>query len=245
MPFFWEYFKFRVRGLPTPDPATFAFLKPGMLVFDVGANLGNYSQVFLDRQARVVAIEPQSYCCRFMRRRFAGRADMTVLRCGAGAESGTREMLISSAHVLSSFNRVWVDRVNKTSRFGGNRIVWQKREQAEIVTLDQLVERYGTPNYIKIDVEGLEQEVLRGLHHSIDYVSFEFTLPELPHDAIACIRLLMANGAYEFRSLLNTGEESWISAEAIERELRELSASGRLHNGDVFARRQSAITVAS
>jgi hypothetical protein len=107
-----------------------------------------------------------------------------------------------------------------------------------------LIEEYGQPDYIKIDVEGLEQDVLRGLRRPIDYVSFEFTLPELPHDAIACVRLLMANGAYRFLSLIDTQAPVWVSADDIERELRELSASRRLHNGDVFARLESAAAVA-
>src|SRR5689334_4646326 len=38
------------------------FVGPGDLVFDVGANVGHVTKVFLRAGARVVAIEPQSIC---------------------------------------------------------------------------------------------------------------------------------------------------------------------------------------
>ena len=38
------------------------FIKKGDLVFDVGANLGNRTKIFLKLGARVVAIEPQPFC---------------------------------------------------------------------------------------------------------------------------------------------------------------------------------------
>src|SRR3954468_275364 len=104
----WDYFKFRVRGLPRPGTEAFDFIRPGMLVFDIGANLGNYSQVFLDRGAKVVAVEPQTYCHDFLRLRFRGNPNITLVKYGMGAQEEEKELLISSAHTLSSFNSEWV-----------------------------------------------------------------------------------------------------------------------------------------
>jgi hypothetical protein len=49
--------------------------------------------------------------------------------------------------------------------------------------------QYGTPDFIKIDVEGYEYQVLQSLHTPISMIAFEFT-PTLPHLAIQCIELI-------------------------------------------------------
>lgn len=230
----WDYFKFRVRGLPKPDAQPFAFIKEGWLVFDVGANLGNYSALFLEKKAKVIAVEPQSYCVDFLQLRFKNNASIKIIRCGLGAKEEEKELMVSSAHTLSSFNKEWVDGVNKTERFKPSNAVWEKKEKIPMRTLEGLIAAFGLPSYLKIDVEGYEKEVLRGLKQPVKMVSFEFTIPELANDAVECVQLLMQVGNYEFLSI---GEnKNWISAEAIEREIRQLENAGELIGGDIFAR---------
>lgn len=60
-----------------------------------------------------------------------------------------------------------------------------------MVTLDSAIQRFGTPFFCKIDVEGWELEVLRGLTQPLPLVSFEFHLND--HDVrktIACLETL-------------------------------------------------------
>jgi len=234
----WEYFKFMVRGLPKPDSDDFNFIEPGMLVFDIGANLGNYSQLFFDKQSRVVAVEPQVDCCRFLRRRFRATAGkVTIVNRGIGAHVGHEELRVSSSHTLSSFSTDWIDRVRATKRFESDHAVWNRREVVEMTTLDALILTYGCPDYLKIDVEGYEREVLRGLSRQVRFVSFEFTIPELVGDAIECLELLKRNGRYEFVSLLEPhSPRRWVGSDTLVAEIRALEASGRLCNGDVLAR---------
>lgn len=233
----WDYFKFRVRGLPKPDAKPFDFIQPGSLVFDIGANLGNYSAVFLEKKAKIIAIEPQTYCVDFLRLRFGNNPAIKIIRCGLGAKEEEKELLISSAHTLSSFNKEWVDGVNKTERFKPSNAVWEKKESIPMRTVDSLISEYGLPSYLKIDVEGYEKEVLRGLHQPVERVSFEFTIPELASDASECVKLLSLIAKYEFMSIKqNEGTEKWISAGEIENEIRELEQAGVLAGGDIFAR---------
>ncbi len=233
----WDYFKFRVRGLPKPDAKPFDFIQPGALVFDVGANLGNYSAVFIEKKAKVIAVEPQSYCVDFLKLRFANNAAIKILHCGLGAKEEEKVLLVSSAHTLSSFNKEWVEGVNKTERFKPSNAVWEKKEKIPMKTLDGLISKFGLPSYLKIDVEGYEKEVLRGLHQPVENVSFEFTIPELANDAVECVSLLTKIAAYEFLSIKEeSGKEKWISSNEIEQEIRELEKSGKLLGGDIFAR---------
>jgi hypothetical protein len=65
-----------------------AFIKPGDLVFDIGANRGNRSVIFHDLlEARVIAVEPQPGCQRLLREVFAGAPRFTLEPVGLGSEA--------------------------------------------------------------------------------------------------------------------------------------------------------------
>src|SRR5690349_7677956 len=59
-------------------------IRPGNLVFDVGANYGEYSQMFMRLGARVIAMEPNPSCARILAR--CRSKDLTV-RCQAVGDS--------------------------------------------------------------------------------------------------------------------------------------------------------------
>ena len=52
---------------------------------------------------------------------------------------------------------------------------WADHAVVPVTTLDALIDRYGLPAFCKIDVEGFEEAVVRGLSRPIPSVSFEFT----------------------------------------------------------------------
>jgi FkbM family methyltransferase len=67
------------------------------------------------------------------------------------------------------------------------KIKFNQVETVETITLDQLTNKYGVPDYIKIDVEGFEQWVLKGLSHRVSYLSFETLLPDYAGEMNACL----------------------------------------------------------
>ena len=66
-----------------------------------------------------------------------------------------------------------------------------------VTTMDRLVGIYGVPEFCKIDVEGFEYNVLRGLTQAIPLLSFEYT-PERIQPVLDCIDHLTRLGQYEY-----------------------------------------------
>ena len=160
------------------------FISRGDLVFDVGANMGNRTKIFLQLGAKVVAIEPQKKCCTFLKLRFGRK--VIIIPKGLGEKEDKKLFYIADISVLSSFSEEFIKSTNQSGRF--KQYKWNKSEYVDITTLDLLIKEYGIPRFIKIDVEGYELEVLKGLSYLINYVSFEYAVPELITNTIDCIK---------------------------------------------------------
>lgn len=211
------------------------FIKPHELVFDVGANIGNRVASFVKLNAKVVAVEPQHDCCIFLEERFGKK--VSVLRNGIGESRGELDLYIGESNILSTFAK---DRVENLSEGRFSQHQWKKSGSIPIITLEDLIEKYGQPSFIKIDVEGMELEVLKGLRSPVKGISFEYTVPEETSKLINCVRQLIAiDKRYEFN--YSVGEsmslqlEKWITAEEI---LAHIETSVFLETswGDVYCR---------
>ena len=91
----------------------------------------------------------------------------------------------------------------KKSRFAvgsaalGGRASWNYKKKVQAITLDDLVDRYGTPDLIKVDVEGYEYEVLRGLTAKQKLICLEWS-EELMEPALSSVEHLQQLGYEEF-----------------------------------------------
>lgn len=223
------------------DAKRFAFYRsliaPSDLVFDVGANMGNRSKIFRAIGARVIAFEPQSYCARFLAAAFSGDRSYTLVQSALSDAEGELTMHLSEAHVLSTLDTEWMDRMNKGGRFANQ---WDKTEQVRVTTLDKSIEKFGIPAFIKIDVEGHEFNVVKGLLHPIRLLSMEFASESL--DSInMCVDRLDALAQYEYR--LSFGESmrfdnpAWSSGAEIKAQMESAKARDPLVWGDIYAKR--------
>lgn len=162
--------------------------------------------------------------------------NVQLIQAASGEQESKMQMTLSSAHTLSSLNREWITKVNESERFKKHgQPTWNKVIEVQVTTLDKLITRYGIPDYIKIDVEGFEKNVLAGLNERVKCVSFEFTLPELKDDAIACINKLDSLGKYEYISLNDPSGTKRVTRDGIIQEIEKISTAGELSNGDIFA----------
>lgn len=161
-------------------------IKPGDLVFDVGCNLGGKTEEYFRRGAKVIGFEPQPACIQHLLNKFSNNKNVTIEPIGLDSYRGIAFIYESDAHTISSMSLDFINTVKK-ERFAGYR--WKDKIQISVNTLDHMIEKHGTPSYIKIDVEGYELNVLKGLTQKIDVISIEFT-PELCDNTIKCMDYL-------------------------------------------------------
>jgi len=213
------------------------FLSPGDLAFDLGAHVGNRVGVFRRLGAHVVAVEPQPDLVTVLRLLYGRDPGVRLEPCGVAATSGTSTLHLSTrTPTVSSFAGTWIDEVSTDPGF--RRVRWDSALPVPMTTLDELITRHGEPQFCKIDVEGFEHEVLRGLSRPLPAVSFEY-LPIAAERAIACMERLTTLGTYRFRrSRVETHrwwDQRWLDATTMISVLHTLD-DGR--SGDVYAVRQ-------
>ncbi|VXD18746.1 hypothetical protein PL8927_610008 [Planktothrix serta PCC 8927] len=207
------------------------FVESGNLVFDVGANIGQKIDAYLERGAKVVCFEPQPYCVEILNQKYQDHPDVIILNKGLAEKQGEMQLSIcDNSNVLSTFAEHW-----KTGRF--SHVNWDNTILVEVATLDAMIQQWGKPHFCKIDVEGFEYPVLQGLSQPIAYLCFEFTA-EFLDEAKRCVDHLEQLGYKQFN--FATGEEQkltlteWVSAEGLLTAILECNNS--LLWGDIYAK---------
>lgn len=165
------------------------FVGRGDLCFDIGANEGERTAALLHIGARVVAVEPQAACCERLRARFAGNDRLTVLQCGVGEQSGRAPFFeCNETNQCGTFSTEFVEVFSQHSQ-----LTFAPATEMEMVPFDELVGRHGRPRFCKVDTEGYELAVLRGMRQPPEFLAFEFNLPMLGH-TLACLDELVRMG---------------------------------------------------
>lgn len=214
------------------------FLNKGDLFFDIGSNYGRKLESLIGKGVKIVAVEPQTTCCDYLNYYFGDY--ITVLNLGVGNKQETKLFYRSSASSLGSFSETWIEAVRESNRFPLHH--WNEGVFLDLVTLDEIIQLHGTPDFIKIDVEGYESEVLKGLSIPIKVLSFEYTVPERLESAIECLEIvkeLYRDQVWFNYSIGETMElrlDRWLNFEEMKLEIssdRFLKSSA----GDIYVKR--------
>lgn len=213
-----------------------SFLFEGIKVFDIGANVGNYSKVFIESGAKVIAVEPQSHCRKILQLRFSKNSNLIIAPFALGPSEGVAEIYKPASHTIASMNTNWIDKVKASDRFNGEE--WNKKEVVNVQTVDYLIAKYYKPDYIKIDVEGFELEVLKGLTAPVSFISFEITLPEALDAAKKCVDYISNLGNYRFimPSEFIMQKNEWMNNDELILHLNDLALKGEFVSADIFCK---------
>ena len=158
---------FRAKTLFSKEPETIDWIRqipPGSTFWDVGANIGTYSVFAGKNGVRVFSIEPSFLNLEILQRNIIlNHLNDSVSMIPIGL--GSKNQLAS--FYLSKENLTWGGAHNSLGKnvgAGGKALREPLKITGLCITMDELVENFGipTPNFIKIDVDGLELEVLKG-----------------------------------------------------------------------------------
>ncbi len=210
------------------------FVRPGDLVFDVGAHVGDRVASFRRLGARVVAVEPQHAMIRVLRLLYGLSREVAIEGMAVGREPGRARILINADNpTVSSMSAAFVEAAQGAPGWDTQR--WTRSADVGVTTLDALIAKYASPAFIKLDVEGFEAEALHGLSRLVPALSFEFTT--IQRDvAFACIERCKALGYARFNAALGESQalmSEWMDAAGMAHWLAELPQSA--NSGDIYA----------
>lgn len=188
------------------------------LVFDIGANIGQFAQRCLKEQegCKVICVEPNQQLAVKLKHRFATE-NVEVLDFLVSTNNDEEvDFYISNADTISTANLDWIN----NSRFSNN-YAWHKPIKKKTINIDRLIELYGSPDLIKIDVENYELEVIKGLSNKQKKICFEWAEETFDKTHEAC--LYLKNLGYNEFGYLNDDEY-----------LREPDVYTELENMDLY-----------
>ena len=207
-----DFFRVTLSGLEAND-----------LIFDIGANRGHKTEMFLRLGARVIAVDPDESNNEVLRQNFLSyrvkKMPVTLVKKAVSSQSGVETMWIDEpGSAKNTLNSKWVETLRSDSHRFGQVLEFRDKIEVETTTLDDLIRLYGRPFYVKIDVEGHEPGVLRGLTGVVPFISFEVNLPEFLPEAKECVALLQAlhpTGTFNYTIDCRTAmsSASWVSGE--------------------------------
>jgi FkbM family methyltransferase len=177
-------------------------LRPGDIFYDVGSNIGFFSLIaarLVGPTGRVIAIEPvpgnAAVIGRNMRRN--GFTQVQVLEIALGAEPGIAELHVTRhpGGATLSTTEIPPDATGK---------IW-----VTVKTMDELTltEKLGNPRLIKVDVEGTELEVMKGMTRTLSELKpailFEIDAPDTERleTKSAAIRAFLGAHRYQIQPL--------------------------------------------
>lgn len=211
------------------------FFQVGDLVFDVGANQGEYAEVLAAEGARVVAVEPNTAFAPRLQA-FARETDIHPVFAAIGDEPGTAVLNVCSVPGFSTLVDPGTEWIEESPDY--ETVNWTHTLEVPVTTMDVLARDFGAPEYLKIDVEGFEINALRGMSFRPRYVSFEFGARR-KDAAVECLEHLGAQ-AYAFRPIVGRdyrfATREWMSPAEAKDWLATFSVE-QAEYGDMFAHR--------
>ena len=200
------------------------------MCFDIGANVGTKSQLFLSLGAKVIAFEPQSACLPKLKALKMKHPNFDYFPYGIGPKNEAKELRLATHSEVASFSEDFIQ------FYTTDETRWDEKELVTVKTIDSVISIFGLPNYCKIDTEGYELDIVSSLHYKIPMIEFEFT-EGLFEDTLKIIDILDSSET-TFNFILNENlkfrMKRGVSATVLKEKIKALPKN-RLH-GNIFVK---------
>lgn len=187
------------------------------MIFDIGANVGYWTEMNLKNADKIISIEASPNTYRRLLEKHGSNPKVECLNyavCNRNCEDVS--FFDAENHVLSSLNKEWF--TSPESRFYNDQMQHEvikgrngrvlKTKQIIVsspfneiivksITLDKLIQNYGIPSLIKIDVENGEYDCISSLTQKVPLLCFEWA-SEMKHIAFQCLDHLYDLGFNSF-----------------------------------------------
>jgi FkbM family methyltransferase len=164
-----------------------------MLYFDIGANVGNWSKSNINLCDKIISIEASHNTFKILEKNCKNNKKIIILNyavCNNNCNDITFYDCQKSP--LSTINKDWL--TNEKSRFNNQKYI---EITCKTITIDKLIEKFGLPDLIKIDVEGGEYECIVSLNQKINLICFEWA-SEMNDITFKCIEHLVNLGYTQY-----------------------------------------------
>ena len=180
-------------------------LQPEDILFDIGANIGVYSLYASPKINSVIAFEPH----------YQNYANLnTNIHLNKFSNIKAYCIAFDSTPGLGSFNHYKSNPGSSTSQLNRNidqnNKVFEVNQKQEIIieSLSSFIKKSNFfPNHIKIDVDGIELEILKGLENYFEDQRLKSILVEVTGDSNQFEELLKSNGFYLFAKTSTSKKE--------------------------------------
>lgn len=164
-----------------------------MIAFDIGSNIGKWAIANSALYNTIISVEASPSTFQRLQEHCLPFSNIIPLNF-AVCNNGGQDIVFyeASADVISTLNREWLS--NSNSRFCG---MPHREIMCKTITLDTLIEKYGKPDLIKIDVEGAEYDCISSLSQHVDTICFEWA-SEMYNISYRCIDYLETIGFTRF-----------------------------------------------
>ena len=198
------------------------------LCFDIGANIGQKSKLFLSLNAKVIAFEPQTKCIKYLDK--INHPNFEFYPLGVGGKNKKKQLHLANHIEVATFSNKMID------FYTTNSLKWNNIEEVQVKKLDTLIKEFGLPNFCKIDTEGYELDIISNLSYTIPMIEFEFNEAFI-EDTLKIISILdKKNTAYNY--ILNENPkfilENWVEADKMRLIINEMPKE-KLH-GNIFVK---------
>jgi FkbM family methyltransferase len=169
-------------------------------IYDIGANIGRFTEENIKKynSCEFILVEANPRLYNLLTSKFKNIDNINIINsCVSDKDNEELDFYICEVDTISSASKEWTTE----SRFSDN-YKYFDAIKVKSITIDSLIETYGKPDYIKIDVEGYESVVISGLKRHIGLLSFEWA-EESKDDILKSISHLKSIGYKKFHISYN------------------------------------------